>query len=110
MPTIPPRTDSTQLSTSIWRIRRPRDAPSDKRTASSLCRMNARAISRFATFAHAISSTRPTMHISTMRPVEKSLRSGENPVAALVTSILPFMNWSREYGDHSFAAGSVISY
>ena len=72
--------------------------------------MNARAISRLATFAHAISNTSPTMHIKTIRPVEKSLRSGEYPVAAPVTSNFPFMNWSREYAVQSFAAGSVISY
>ncbi len=71
--------------------------------------MNARAINRFATLAHAISSTRPTMHISTISAVEKSLRMPEKPLAALVTTTRPFMNCSREYGDQSLAAGSVIS-
>ena len=72
-----PNADRTPLSTSIWRTRRPRDAPSDKRTASSFCRMNARAMSRLATLAQAMSSTSPTMAMSTMRAVEKSLRSCE---------------------------------
>ncbi len=44
---------------------------------SRAARMKPRAISRFATFAHAISSTRPTIAISTTSAVEKSLRSGE---------------------------------
>ena len=55
----------------------PREAPSDSRTAISFCRMKPRAISRFATLAQAMSSTRPTMHISTMSAVEKSLRRPE---------------------------------
>ncbi len=46
-------------------ISRPRPAPSDRRTAISFCRAAARASSRFATLAHAISSTRPTIVIST---------------------------------------------
>jgi len=71
--------------------------------------MNALAIKRLATLAHAINSTRPTMHINTTSAVEKSLRRSEYPIAAPVTSIRPFMNWSREYGVQSFAAGSVIS-
>ena len=43
----------------------PRLAPSDSRTAISFWRTAARASSRFATFAHAISSTSPTIAIST---------------------------------------------
>ena len=78
-PTTPPTNDSTRLSTSSCRTSRPRDAPSDSRTAISFCRMKPRAISRFATLAQAMSSTRPTMHISTISGVEKSLRSAEKP-------------------------------
>ena len=44
---------------------RPRLAPSAARTASSCCRPSARTSSRFATFAHAISSTMPIVPIST---------------------------------------------
>ena len=39
---------------------RPRLAPSAARTAISCCRASARDSSRLATFAHAISSTKPT--------------------------------------------------
>jgi hypothetical protein len=58
--------------------------------------MKPRAMSRFATLAHAISNTSPTMHISTTSAVEKSLRRPEYPIAALVTIRLPFKNCSRE--------------
>ena len=50
------------------------------------------------------------MLMSTMSGVEKSLRRGEYPIAALVTCSWPFMNDSRPYADQSLAAGSVISY
>ena len=50
------------------------------------------------------------MHINTTSAVEKSLRSGEYPSDAPVTSSFPFMNSVREYDDQSFAPGSVISY
>ena len=73
-PITPPMAESTRLSTSSWRTSRPRVAPSDSRTAISRCRMNPRAMSRLATLAQAMSSTRPTMHISTISAVEKSLR------------------------------------
>ena len=71
------RATSTRLSTSSWRTSCRRDAPSDSRTAISFWRVKPRAISRLATLAHAISRTSPTMHISTMSAVEKSLRIGE---------------------------------
>ena len=77
MPSAPPISDSSTLSVSNCRTSWPRVAPSDSRTAISRWRMKPRAISRFATFAHAISSTRPTIAISTTSAVEKSLRSGE---------------------------------
>ena len=76
-PSAPPAIDSTRLSTSSWRTSCPRVAPIDRRTAISRCRMNPRAMSRFATLAQAMSSTSPTMHMSTMSAVEKSLRSDE---------------------------------
>ncbi len=77
IPTTPPSSESTMLSTRSCRTSCPRDAPSDKRTLISFCRAKARAISKFATFAHAISSTKPTIHISTMSAREKSLRKLE---------------------------------
>ena len=90
-----PRSESTRLSTSNWRTNWPRDAPIDRRTAISFCRANARAISRLATLAQAISSTRPTMHISTISAVEKLLRSSEYPVAAFSIWMRPFRNCAR---------------
>ena len=51
---------SSRLSTSSRRTSRPRLAPSAARTAISLERDTARASSRFATFAQAISSRKPT--------------------------------------------------
>ena len=64
-PKATPTNDSNRLSTINCRISRNRPAPSANRTAISLCRPVARAISRLATFAHAISSTSPTIAIST---------------------------------------------
>ncbi len=76
-PVRPPMADSTRLSTSSWRTSLPRVAPSDSRTAISRWRMKPRAMSRLATLAQEMSSTRPTMHISTIKAVEKSLRRFE---------------------------------
>ena len=70
-PPTPPANDSSRLSASSWRTSCPREAPSDRRTAISRCRAKPRAISRLATFAQAISSTRPTMHISTISAVRE---------------------------------------
>ena len=53
-----------RLSTSSCAMIRPRLAPIDSRTAISRCRVVARANSRFAVFAHAISSSKPTIAIS----------------------------------------------
>jgi hypothetical protein len=63
-PSPPPMDASNRLSVRSWRIRRVRVAPSDKRTASSRCRDAARESSRFATFAHTISSTITTTPVS----------------------------------------------
>ena len=76
-PSAPPVKASSRLSTSSCRTSCPREAPSDRRTAISRWRMKARAMSRLATFAHAMSSTRPTIDIRTRSGVEKSLRSDE---------------------------------
>ena len=55
-----PAIESTRLSTMSWRTSRQRPAPSAARMPTSRSRAVARASSRFATFAHAISSTMPT--------------------------------------------------
>ncbi len=69
-PAAPPASDSTRLSISSCRTSCQREAPTASRTATSFCRDTARAISRLATLKQAISSTSPTMHISTISAVE----------------------------------------
>ena len=59
-PSTPPASESSTLSVSSCRMMRPRPAPIAARTAISRLRPVARTSSRFATFAHAMSSTRPT--------------------------------------------------
>ncbi len=59
-PSRPPRQASMTLSMSSCRTIRPRLAPSAVRTAISRARYAERASSRLATFAHAMSSTKPT--------------------------------------------------
>ena len=63
-PSTAPRNDMTTASVTSWRMRRPRLAPSARRMPISFCRPDARASSMLATFAQAISSTRPTTVIS----------------------------------------------
>ena len=64
-PAIPPAAANSMLSASNCRTRRPRAAPSAARNAISLVRPAARASIRFATFTHAMSSTKPAAPIST---------------------------------------------
>ena len=64
-PVTPPTSASIRLSVSNWRTRRPRPAPSASRIAISFCRPVERASSRFATLAHAMRSTRPTIAVNT---------------------------------------------
>ena len=59
-PTPPPSAASNTLSVRNCRVSRERLAPSARRKAISFCRTAARARSRLATFAHAISRTNPT--------------------------------------------------
>lgn len=59
-PTTAPARASSTLSVSSWRTMRPRPAPIAVRTAISRLRSAARASIRFATFAHAMSSTKAT--------------------------------------------------
>ena len=77
MPSAAPAPASRALSTSNWRTMRLRLAPSAARSARSCSRRASRASIRFATFAHAIKSTKPTAPISTasaglMPPVSTS--------------------------------------
>ena len=60
VPPTAPSIDITTASVTSWRTRRPRPAPIASRMPISFCRPDARASSMLATFAQAISSTRPT--------------------------------------------------
>ncbi len=68
IPSTPPTDASARLSirncVNICR----REAPTEARTATSLCRAAPRASSRFATLAQAISSTKPTAPSSSGKP------------------------------------------
>ena len=64
-PTMPPTIESSTVSVSSWRVIRQVLAPIAVRVAISLRRPLARARIRFATFAHAIISTRPTNDMNT---------------------------------------------
>ena len=68
-PTMPPIAESTRLSISSCARSLARLAPIAVRTAISFCREAARASSRFATFADAMSSTQPTAANSTTSAV-----------------------------------------
>ena len=59
-PNTPPASASRMLSVRSCRMRRSRSAPRAVRIATSRVRPAARASNRFATFAHAMSSTMPT--------------------------------------------------
>ncbi len=63
-PTAAPRLESSTLSVSSWRIRRPRPAPNALRMPISLRRAADRDSSRLARFTQAISSTKPTAAVS----------------------------------------------
>jgi hypothetical protein len=81
---VPPMSASSRLSERSWRINLSRSAPSAARTAISRCRPAARANNRFAMFAHAIRSTRPTTTINISSDRENSIRSLDTPLATSV--------------------------
>ncbi len=59
-PSAPATSEKTRLSARNWRTSIARVAPSDWRTAISFCRAVRRPRNSDATFAHAMSSTKPT--------------------------------------------------
>ena len=69
-PAIPPRIPRSALSVKSCRIIRPRLAPSANRTEISFFRACARINIKFATFAHAMTSTSPTTTIRMFRGSE----------------------------------------
>jgi hypothetical protein len=88
MPSAAPAPASSRLSVSICRMRRPRVAPSDERTASSRIRSVARANCMFITLTHAMSST-PAQNASIVSSVPRS-GSGVNDLMSGSTS--PVLN------------------
>ena len=97
-PTTPPATDSTRLSTSSCRTSRPRDAPSDSRTAISFCRMK-RARDQQVRDVGAGDQQHQADHAHQhdQRRREIVAQAASSPSAAGSTSSCPFMNCSREY-------------
>ena len=76
-PIAPPAANTTTASVINWRIKRPRPAPSARRTAISRRRPAARASIIPATLTQAMRSTRPTMTInSPMNPAMMLTRPG----------------------------------
>ena len=74
-PTAAAMVPSSRLSISSWPMTRARLAPIDKRTAISRCRLVARASSRLAVLAQAISSSSATIAISANSGVRNCVRS-----------------------------------
>ena len=84
-PAVPPTAASSRLSVSSCRKSCRRLAPSAARTASSRVRPTPRASSRFATFAHAMSSTNPTTPANTSDVVLRSLPTSALCKGSIVT-------------------------
>ncbi len=80
-PSAPPIPASSRLSVSSWRTRRRWPAPIPSRTAISRRRPSARASSRFATLAQAISSTRLAAPVSISSGRVSSWRQFAIPLA-----------------------------
>ena len=78
-PSAPPASARTRHSTRSCRTSRARLAPRARRRATSRCRDEARASIRLATFAHAMSNTRPTIPMSMTSGVFDWSRSPETP-------------------------------
>ena len=91
-PAAPPSMASNRLSTISCSVSRSRPAPSASLTAISFWRLVARAINKLATLAHAISSTKPTIAISTTNGVCACLRSPDRPCDPGITSMVERRN------------------
>ena len=78
-PSRVPRTASSRLSDSNWRMTRPRDAPVARRTAISRARAPALASSRFARLAHATSRTSADNPRSSQSGASYRVRNDEKP-------------------------------
>ncbi len=84
-PSAPPTTPRMTLSVSNCRTSRERPAPRAVRTAISLSRAAARASNRFATFTHAISSTKPTAPSRS----QNALRISPTIASCRATAVMP---------------------
>ena len=96
---------SSRLSISSCRARRPRDAPSARRTLHSWLRAVARASSRLAMLAHAISSTSPTTTIITSSGRLILLRGGRTGRPPRGTSV----NGSDRYWSDPLDPGAAAA-
>jgi hypothetical protein len=97
-PSPPPATDRTRLSISTWRAIWARVPPSAARTASSRRRPEARTSRRLATFAQAMSSTKPTAPDSTSR-LDRTLRTSRTPTGSTLKpepGDMPLANFARK--------------
>ena len=97
-PAMPPAPASSRLSISSCRTIWLRLAPIAVRIAISRRRDAARASSRLATLAQAISSTRPTSHWRTIRGDANELRRPDWPRAAGTSEKVCLRNDSRLSG------------
>ena len=93
-PNAAPANPSNPLSASNWRINRGRSAPRDMRIAISRCRTAALASSRFATFAQAISSTKPTAPANTQ--IDWRARCTSESFRVITSKLCPF---SKTFGN-----------
>src|ERR1035441_5102740 len=90
LPSNPPAMESIRLSVRNCRTMRARPAPSARRTPISFCRAVARASSRFATLAQAMTSTSATTAISTYSGSAMLPRRLETPAPASCSTKLCF--------------------
>ncbi len=79
-PSVPPRNAISRLSVNSCRTICQRLPPIDSRIAISLCLADARARSKFATFAHAIRRTNPTAASTTPPIANTTVRSSGRPI------------------------------
>ncbi len=108
-PASPPSVPSSRLSTNNCRAIRPRDPPSDSRTAISFCRAAARASIRFATLAQAINSTNATTPISTSSGVDALRRNWLRPCEPGTASIRCSRNACRVRASAPLSISSFTS-
>ena len=113
-PHTPPSTASSVLSTSNCRMTPARPAPSASRIAISGRRAAARASNRLAVFAHAISSTTPTIASRMNNGCENCRRSDDTADVELRTTLAggpdgPLPGENRDCSGPCIAASSTAA-